>query len=167
MTRKSAPCSSKWVAKLCRSMCGVAFRPIPARRTLCFILNQRVTAANGVPRLVKKTVPGDLAVTSFGRPASWYRCKASIALLPTGTTRSLLPLTRVRGSSPLGCICASFSGVSGALTRRWWPTLQTPPSGRRLRWRVRALDTPSAQANARTIRPPAGRARTGIAARPR
>ena len=66
---QSAPFSSKWVAKLWRSMCGVTLRAMPARRTRCLIRSQSVTAANGVPRRVRKTLAGDREVTSFGRPA--------------------------------------------------------------------------------------------------
>ena len=32
--------------------------------------SHNVTAANGVPRRVRKTFAGDFGVTSFGRPAS-------------------------------------------------------------------------------------------------
>jgi hypothetical protein len=49
-------------------MCGVMLRETHARRMRFFMCSQSVTAANGVPRFVKKTAAGDLGVTSFGRP---------------------------------------------------------------------------------------------------
>ena len=47
----------------------------------------------GSPRDVMKTFAGVFGFTNVGRPAEEkYRSNAARALLPTGTTRSLLPL---------------------------------------------------------------------------
>jgi hypothetical protein len=50
-------------------MCGVTFFSMPQRFTRCLICNHNVTAANALPRRVRKTAPGDFGFTSFGRPS--------------------------------------------------------------------------------------------------
>lgn len=114
MDRRSAPCSIKCVAKLCRSMCGVRGFSRPRRFAQLRMRSQSVTAAKGVPRALKKTVAGERAVKRAGRPVSRYRSRALRAVRPTGTIRSLFPLPMTVTSPASRCRCSSRMDRSSA-----------------------------------------------------
>src|SRR6266850_1559587 len=73
MTRRSAPCSSMCVAKLCRSMCGVMFRAMPACRADCLTRFHRAAREEHVGRRARiderRPARGEMAVQRLDRLA--------------------------------------------------------------------------------------------------
>ena len=102
IVRRSAPPSSRWVAKECRSVCGVAPGGVPARVVHAAQAPPEVRRAEPAAalreedRALARLAPR--APAAAGR-ARGRRSSARHACSPTGTTRSLPPLPCTRSSS--------------------------------------------------------------------
>ena len=68
ITRKSAPCSSRCVAKLCRSMCGVMLRATPARRTRFLMRSHKRHRRERRAALRQKNIRRRFRRDEFGPP---------------------------------------------------------------------------------------------------
>ena len=98
----SAPASSKWVAKLCRSVCGLARRESPATAR-CFSSSLATPRTESLPpnRLVNRGrgAPRGGAIAGRGRAVS-HACNAVCACEPTIPRRSRRPFPRTRMVPP-------------------------------------------------------------------
>ena len=94
--RRSAPPSSRCVAKLCRSVCGVTGFSIPAFSTYFRRIFHAPMRESGRPRALRKSRPSPAPFSSTGRRSRTYIAIAPTAFRPIGTNRSLPPLPKTR-----------------------------------------------------------------------
>ena len=108
ITRKSAPCSSRCVAKLCRSMCGVMLRSTPARRTRFLMCSHKRHRRERRAALRQKNIRRRFRRDQLGPPdLDDNDSTLQQPFRPTGTTRSLLPLPMTLMKPASRCSCSS------------------------------------------------------------